>query len=107
MDKVAIVMGIGIDKSPKMGEVDMTVQVVNTAGIKSSSTETGPEKTKSYFNLEKTGDTIFNIIRELSKMSSRRLFFSQNQVIILSKGIAQEGLENTLISFIETQKLGG
>jgi len=92
LNEIAIVMGIGIDKSPKIGEVDMTVQVANTVGIKSSSSESGPKNTNSYLNLESTGDTIFNIVRGFSKKSSRKLLFAQNQVIILGRGIAEEGL---------------
>lgn len=92
LDKIAIVMGIGIDESPKIGEVDMTVQVANTAGIKSSSTDIGSKKTESYFNLKGTGDTIFNIVRGFSKKASRKIFLAQNQVIILGRGIAEEGL---------------
>jgi len=107
LDEIAIVMGIGIDESPKIGEVDMTVQVANTAVIKSSSSESGPKKTNSYFNLESTGDTIFNIVRGFSKKSCRKLFFSQNQVIILGRGIAEEGLGKYIDFFVREPETRG
>lgn len=99
LDKIAIVMGIGIDKTTQIGEVDMTVQVANTKTLKSSSTDIGSKTIGDYFNLESTGDTIFNIVSDFSKRSNRKLFFAQNQVIILSRGIAEEGLEKCIDFF--------
>jgi len=99
LDKIAIIMGIGIDKTPKIGEVDMTVQVANTKSVRSSSTDISPKNTSDYFNLESTGDTIFSIVRGFSKRSNRKLFFAQNQVIILGRGIAEEGLEKYIDYF--------
>ncbi|MBU3198489.1 Ger(x)C family spore germination protein [Clostridium estertheticum] len=104
LDKIAIVMGIGIDKSPQIGDVDMTVQVANTKASKSSSVDIGSKMTGDYFNLENTGDTIFNIVKSFSKRSNRKLFFSQNQVIILSRGIAEEGLERCIDFFYRDPK---
>ncbi|MBU3153310.1 Ger(x)C family spore germination protein [Clostridium estertheticum] len=99
LDKIAIVMGVGIDKTPQIAEVDMTVQVANTKAVRSSSTDISPKNTSDYFNLESTGDTIFSIVRGFSKRSNRKLFFAQNQVIILGRGIAEEGLEKYIDYF--------
>ena len=109
LNKIAIIMGIGIDKSPGIGNVDMTIQVANTAGIKSSSTDIiGSKNTTAYFNLESKGDTVYDVIKSFSKKASRKLFFAQNQVIIIGKGIAEEGLGKYIDFFFrnrETRRL--
>jgi len=109
LNKIAIIMGVAIDKSPEIGGIDMTVQVANTAGIKSSSTDIiGSKNTNAYFNLESEGDTIYDIIKNFSKKSSRKLFFAQNQVIILGRGVAEEGLGKYIDFFFrnrETRRL--
>lgn len=105
LDNIAIVMGIGIDKAKEMDEVRMTVQVANPAEIKSASTDiTGSRTTNAYFNLERTGDTIFSTLGSFSKQSSRKLFFAQNQVLILGREIAEEGLEKYIDFFLRDRE---
>lgn len=105
LDTIGIVMGIGIDKSNELDKVKMTVQVAKASEIKSSATNiTGTSGTQAYVNMLSTGTTIFNAVQNFSKGSSRKLFFSQNQVIIVGKGIAEDGLEKYIDFFLRDRE---
>lgn len=93
LNNIAIIMGIGIDKAKASNDIAITAQVANAAEMKGYATgSTGPKKEKAYFNIESTGATMYSAIKNFSKKSSRKLFFSQNQIIVIGKEIAEEGL---------------
>lgn len=94
LDTLAIVMGVGIDKPQEPGKVQITAQVVKPGEIKSPKKEGGGGSgAEAFWNIVGTGDTVFSTIRDLTNKSSRKLFFPHNQVMILGRNIAEEGVQ--------------
>ncbi|MHC1684794.1 MAG: Ger(x)C family spore germination protein [Clostridiaceae bacterium] len=93
LNTLAIVMGIGIDKLEKSDQVKVTIQLAKTEEIKNpgkgSSGSVSP-----YINLQNTGMTINEAMKGFNHLLSRRLFLSDNQVVIFSESVAEEGLKS-------------
>ncbi|MDF2653285.1 MAG: Ger(x)C family spore germination protein [Paenibacillus sp.] len=103
LNEVAVVLAMGIDRNEDQSElIDVTVQVAlprEVAGGKegtSASTGEGPP-TIIY---QESGKTIFEVIRKMSKITSRRLFFAHNQAVIIGESLAKEGV-GTLFDLID------
>ncbi|NMA15165.1 MAG: Ger(x)C family spore germination protein [Clostridia bacterium] len=98
LDSLAIVFGLGIDKAASPEEIKMTAQIVKPGEIKGTSE--GQSGGRSYINLSTTGDTSFRTIRNFTFQSSRKLFWSHNNVIIFGEDLAKEGLEKYIDFFL-------
>lgn len=84
IDKLAIVTGMAIDKG-KSNNYLITIEIVN---IESG----GKEAKTTSKKLEMEGETIFDGVRNIIKISGKRLYFSHTKIVIISKEIAKEGL---------------
>lgn len=100
LDTLGVVMGVGVDKPMESGKVQITAQVVKPGEIKLHNKEGDGSSTQAFWNVSDTGDTVFSTLRDIANKSSRKLFFPHNQVIILSKPIAEEGIQK-YIDFFE------
>lgn len=94
LNTLAIVMGIGIDKEKEGDEIKMTIQVPKVAETKTGGKDSsGGSGSETHINLHNTGSTISYAMKGFNSMLSRRLFLSDNQVVIFGKSIAEEGLQ--------------
>lgn len=102
LNRLAIVMGVGIDKGKEADMVDMTVQIAKVLDIQSSPNKGGSNSgsDSGYLNLEEKGRTISDAIKNMNRKINRRLFFSHNQVIILGKDAAEAGIEKYMDFFL-------
>lgn len=91
VDKLAIVLGMAIDK----GENDnylITVEIVNLQ-------TQGKDVSITSKRMQMEGQTIFDALRNTIKISGKRLYFSHIKVLILSKEVAMEGIVKVLDFF--------
>ncbi|OAA92883.1 Ger(x)C family spore germination protein [Clostridium coskatii] len=102
LNKLAIVIGMGIDKGKEDGyPVEMTVQLANVSGIKSSSKgNDGGSSNTGYLNLKEKGKSISDAAKAFNRKLNRSLFFSHNQVVIFGKDSAEEGIEKYMDFFL-------
>lgn len=91
MNDLAIAMGLGIDKTEQGYKV--TVQVVNPSEIalKQASTMRSPVSVHS-----ETGETLFEAIRKITKVSPRKLYFAHLRILVVSEEVARDGLGKVL-----------
>ena len=99
LNKLAFVIGIGIDKSEEPDKVQMTTQIANVVGIKGTQKGSGGV-TEDYFNLKETGKSISDIVAASSRKLNRKMFFSHNQVIVFGENVAESGLGKYLDFFM-------
>lgn len=86
IDKLALVSGMAVDKSPNGKGYEITAEIID---ISSSST------TESKFNslrLQSTGNTIFDGNRNMINISAKPLYWSHATTIIVSQEIAKDGI---------------
>ena len=98
LNRLAIVMAMGIDKSEKNDTYKITYQVVKpgqVASMKGSSTSGGQDSSPVII-YEETGKTLFEAIRKNTKKIPRKLLFSHMRVIIISKDVAKDGIRSLM-----------
>lgn len=101
LNKLGIVIGVGIDKGIKTEPVELTLQLVNVSGGKTPSKGSdGGSSKSSYLNLKEKGKSISEAAKAFSRKLNRKLFFSHNQVIILGKNTAEEGIKKYMDFFL-------
>lgn len=80
LNTMAIVQGMGIDQGEN-GQVKVSVQIAKPVKMQPSE-----------LNLSSQGRTVFDAIRNFISVSSRKPFFSHNQVIVFGEDQARSGL---------------
>lgn len=94
VEELAIVVAIALDKS-EINNVRVTLQVINPKGVASGGgggMGGGDKKATAYLNISNNGKTIFDAVRAMGSTVPRKLYFSHNQVIIISEELARDGL---------------
>lgn len=91
VENFSVVAGVALDKNPnpKEGKYLMTLEIVDTSGGRDKS-----EMGSKLFSL--SGDTMFDIDRNMISVTGSRVFWSHSKVLIISKEIAQEGLKKVI-----------
>ena len=106
LDQLGIVSGTGVDL--ENGTIVLTAQLVKPGQVKSAGSASGGgeggggqgggQKTTLVF--ESKAGSIFEAIRKATMQSSRKLYFSHNEVLILGKAAAEKGVQPLLDFFI-------
>lgn len=92
LDRLGVVVAIGIDDDPEeKHKLLVTTQVVLTQNI-ASGNKKGGSGGSSVTIFSETGDTIFEALRKMSALTSRRLFFSHTQMLIISESAARQNI---------------
>ncbi|KGP70848.1 Ger(x)C family spore germination protein [Pontibacillus yanchengensis] len=90
LDQIALVTGIGIDK--KGDEYNYTVQIINPGEVtaKQMTTRTAVSTYTS------TGRSIFEAIREMTKITPRMGYYSHTRKVVFGEELAKEGIGKAL-----------
>ncbi len=102
VEQLAIVTLIALDKS-KDDNVRVSLQIINPkamAGGSSNMSSSGVSPLEPYHNVSASGKTVFDAIRTMNSSIPRELYFSHNQVVIMSEEVARSGIED-LIDFFD------
>lgn len=100
LDELAIVTGIAIDKAEDPEQVKVTNQIINTSNVSMQEQGGSSPTEESYWNVESEGYTVFDATRKATYKSNRKLYSPHNQVIIISKELAEEGILQYLDLFM-------
>src|SRR5690606_17351958 len=93
LENLAVVVGIGINLAPEGEGYEVSSQIVRAAQIQSpGGSGSGDEELRPFWILRSRGPTVFEAIRNATLQSSRRLFLSHNQVLVINEAVAREGL---------------
>ncbi|MTI56440.1 Ger(x)C family spore germination protein [Geosporobacter ferrireducens] len=97
---IAIAVGVGLDKTDS-GEIELTIELVNPSAIQAEEGGGGGRgNSPSSIEVSASGATIFAAARNLIGHSSRKMFFSHIQVVIIGESLARDGL-GEIIDFWE------
>lgn len=92
-----IVEGLGIDY--KNSEISVTIQSLQVNMSNASDTPQG----NMTFNTAASGKTVSSAISTLTKSVSKRAFFGHNKIIVLSKKLVQNDIENYIDYFLRSE----
>lgn len=104
LNTLAIVMGTALDVGSTPDTFELTAQIVKAGELKSGTSSTSSSSAvKAYSNVGNTGKSVLSILRSITHVSSRRLYFPHNQILIFSSELAEldimEGLDAFLRDF--------
>ena len=101
LENLAVVLGIGLNLGPGGEGYEVSFQVVRAAQIRSpGGSSGGGEELRPFWILRSSGPTVFEAIRNATFQSSRRLFLSHSQVLVVNEAVAREGLTPALDLFV-------
>lgn len=91
LNELAIVSALGIDKVDD--EFEVTVQIVVPGEISSKAPSSGRSPVITH---QAKGKTIFEAIRKMTTLSTRKIYFAHTQVVIIGDELAKEGISEAL-----------
>lgn len=92
-----IVEGLGIDL--KDGTISVTLQSLN---INMSNNPDSPDGNMT-FNTSSSGKTVSYAVNSITKSVSKRAFFGHNKIIVLSKNLAENDINNYIDYFLRSE----
>lgn len=104
INELAFVLSIGLDKAGDGFRVTAQIARPDTHS-KTPSGGGGIETDKSFWIVSSTGKTIFEAIRNMASISSRRIFWSHIKVIVISEQLARSNTLEIFDFFIRNPEL--
>ncbi|WP_238905686.1 Ger(x)C family spore germination protein [Clostridium sp. YIM B02506] len=92
INNLSVVAGIAIDRNELDGKYEVTIEIVNI--------KKGNDISNNSEYITLCGDSLFDIIRNMISVSSRRLYFSHAKIVIISKELAKDGLSKAIDWYI-------
>ncbi|MEK4669251.1 Ger(x)C family spore germination protein [Niallia sp. FSL R7-0271] len=102
---LALVMAVGLDKGEKEGTVKVTAQVARPADARGQTGAPSGQSGEPVWTVETEGSSIFEAIRQMSSMSSRRVFWAHNFIIVINEEVAKEGIGDVIDFFTRNPEL--
>lgn len=96
LDKLAIIVGTGVDKEED--KLSLTLQVVKPAEIK------GGGGAEAVYVSKSSGATVFEAVKNARNQINRRPYFSHNEVIVLGRELAKQGMYPALDYFLRSSE---
>ncbi|TWE05059.1 spore germination protein KC [Neobacillus bataviensis] len=93
LNKIAIVMAMGVDKVEQTDNYRVSFQVVNPGAVASGQTGGGAGAVEMPVTVfTSTGRTLLEAIRKSSQRVPRELFFSHMQLLVIGEDLAKSGV---------------
>lgn len=103
LNSLAIVSGIGLDKADG-NHVRMTIEIFKPVNGKSDPKDQSGGGSENYTNVTDTGANELDILRGLSHVVNKELYFPHNHVIVLGRELAEGGLQKHIDFFVRNQE---
>jgi spore germination protein KC len=105
LNQLGVVAGTGIDLGKKAGTVQLTVQLFKpTAAQSGGDGGTGGAPQQPFVVESRTGKTVFDAARNFLVESDRHLYWPHNQVIIIGRDQARQGVRPVLDFFVRNNE---
>lgn len=103
LDELGLVTAVGIDLAERPGELLVTAQMLRPGiGGKNGG---GSSQGGAYWVGQSPGFTVFDAIRNMTLVSSRKLYFAHNQIVIIGKEAAEQGVRQYLDMFLRDEEM--
>ncbi len=101
LNDLSIVLGMGIDAVKDSDEIALTMQLGQAGGGKSGggggeSSGNESEGSGEYFTIRRTGGSLTDAVKEITKYLGREMFLPDNQAVFFSEEIAKKGIDKPL-----------
>lgn len=96
-------MAVGIDKAEDSNDFVVTVQIANPKS--NPSPEKKSSSSEPVWILSAKGETLFEAVREMSKVSSKRIVWGHNSIVIIGESLAKEDIAPVIDYFTHNPEL--
>ncbi len=103
LNSIAITTAISVDYNINTNEYNLITQVVNSVNKQDTSSSNEP----TFLNFTSTSNSLSEGLSKIVLESPRRLYTNQTQIIILSKDIIENKLDEVLDYFIRNPEIRG
>ena len=97
---LAVVMGVGLDRSDRPGEILVTAQTAKAADMGKKEGGGGP----AYWNVSQSGPDPLSALRGMTDTAGRQPYLSHNQIVIFGRELAEEGIQSHLDYFLRDRE---
>ena len=105
INDLGIVMAVGLDKGEKEGTIQITAQIVRPADARGSTGAPSGQTGEPIWSISASGDSIFDAIRNLGRISSRRIYWAHNFAVVINEDLAKEGINDIIDFFTRNHQL--
>ncbi|NPV93489.1 MAG: Ger(x)C family spore germination protein [Firmicutes bacterium] len=103
IDELGLVTAVGIDRAESPNRYSVTVQIANISEAGANEGQTG--KTASPWVGTAEGESIFDAVRNFVAISSRRLMWAHNNIVVIGESQAREGIIPVIDFFTHNPEL--
>ncbi len=89
LNELAIVLGVAVDRGTD-GKILLTAQIAKSSSNQGGTT--GGDNAGDYSNIAYEGEFVLDTLRRMTTMSSRQMYNSHNQLILIEKELAKDGV---------------
>lgn len=93
LNKRAIVAGLGLDSSPREGQILVSAQIIDPTQAKTPQTSGGGGGEPAWI-ITSQGSSLFEALRNMVHICPRKPFFPHNQIIIFGEDLARKGIKD-------------
>jgi len=105
ISELALVTGVGLDLAEDGEGVRVTAQIVRAADARGQTGAPAGGTGQPIYSVTAEGESIFAAIRNLARVSSRRVYWAHNFVIAMSEPYAREGIGDMVDFFTRNHEL--
>lgn len=103
INEVGLVMAVGIDRAEDSDDFVVTVQIANPKPVAASKEKA--ISAEPIWVISSIGPTIFEAIREMSKVSSKRIVWGHNNIVIIGESLAKDDIGPVIDYFTHNPEL--
>lgn len=89
LSQLGVVSALGVDLADEPGQFEVTFQMIRPSGVSANG---GTSAGRPFLIVTTTGHSLFDAIRKATTISSRKLFFSHERVVIIGRELAENGI---------------
>ena len=104
INELSLVMAVAVDKADNSNDFILTVQIANPLVTGENQTTNG-SSTDPYIVISARGKTLFDATRELSRISSKRIMWAHNYIIIVGESLAKDDIMPVIDYFTHNPEL--
>lgn len=100
LNELSVVMGMALDATDEPGRLKLTSQIVKTGAAQAMEKGGAGQKNNMYWDKVNYGYGIMQTLRGYTNEVSRKLYLPHNEIIIVGRALAEQGLKDHVDFFL-------
>ncbi|GMK38572.1 hypothetical protein PCCS19_16260 [Paenibacillus sp. CCS19] len=105
INELAMVAAVGLDLGDKPGTVRLSAQIIRPADARGQTGAPSGGTGEPIYSISTEGTSIFDAIRNMGQISSRRVYWAHNFLIVMSEQYARKGIDDMVDFFTRNHEL--